>query len=336
MKQDGVTESFFYAGAARRALLFLALLAAGAMSSGAARSETTLRPIGGATATPTVSSSQSVTPGKIFGGPIGVPGAATLSTPMGVAVDPTGRVYVANKNSSRVTVYSPALAPVGVITAGLNSPVGIAISSPFYNTPMQIYVANNGGNNVTVYNPDLSQNTAATIAGGSYFAYPTGIYGDPAGDIWVLDGAHVAGYRFDGTYFTTLTGYGASAIGPVGASLAAFGASWNNLPSVVAGNLGQAIQGRDFTLVEYPLPVFVGGVAEDQFNQTYFSDTNNNLIRIMGPDLAPLGSVIKTASSPYGVAVDKIYYRIYVAEPVVNQVEVFSLKPPHVLLGVIK
>jgi hypothetical protein len=323
--------------AATCAFLFLGLLAAGAVTSARAQTALTLIPLGGAPAAPTASASQGVTPGKIFGDPIGVPGAATLNSPMGVAVDPAGRVYVANKNSNRVTVYSPALAPVGVISAGLNAPLGVAITSPFSDVPMQIYVANNAGGNVTAYNPDLSQNTAATIAGGSHFSHPTGIYADPAGDIWVLDGAHVAGYLFGGTYFTSLTGYGASAIGPMSNTLAAFGAYYISSPAAVFVSLGQAIHGSDFTFVGTgnQFPSFVGGLADDRLNQTYVSDTQNNQILIVAPTGAMVGA-FKTASSPWGVAIDTNYNRIYVAEPSANQVEVFSLKPPHILMGVIK
>jgi DNA-binding beta-propeller fold protein YncE len=321
--------------AATCAFLFLGLLAAGAVTSARAQTALTLIPLGGAPAAPPASASQGVTPGKILGSPIGVPGAPTLNTPTGVAVDLAGRVYVANKNSNRVTVYSPALAPVGVISAGLNGPIAVAISGAFGNSQMRIYVANNDGDNVTVYNPDLSQNTAATIADSAHFSHPFSTYIDPAGDIWVLDRLHATGYRFDGTYFASLTGYSASAIGPVNEALAAFGATYNNSPSTILVNLGLAAQGSDFNLVEINQPALVGGAAEDQFAQTYFSDANNNRIFIVSPSLAPLDS-IKTASAPWGVAVDRNYNRIYVAEPSANQVEVFGLKPPHLLMGVIK
>jgi sugar lactone lactonase YvrE len=121
-----------------------------------------------------------------------------LSLPFGVAVDGTGKIYVANRTgagSGSVTVY--AANPTGTVNAtplatiagsntGLNDPQGIAVdaSGKFY--------VSNITNTITVYaaNPSGTLNEAplATIAGANtQLASPFGMAFDAAGRLYVAN-----------------------------------------------------------------------------------------------------------------------------------------------------
>lgn len=81
--------------------------------------------------------------------------------PRDLAIDSTGRLYVANDNLDRaggphggeILVYAPGgSTPIGTITQGIDIPVALALD-PSNN----LYVANAYGGDVTVYNPGGTQ-----------------------------------------------------------------------------------------------------------------------------------------------------------------------------------
>jgi hypothetical protein len=126
-----------------------------------------------------------------------------LSTPDGVAVDATGKIYVANRGGS-VTVY--AANPIGTVNAtplatiagsntGLFNPTGIALDASG-----KIYVSNLT-NTITVFaaNPSGTLNEAplATIAGADTgLAEPSGMAFDAAGRLYVAN--ELGGGGFNG------------------------------------------------------------------------------------------------------------------------------------------
>jgi len=96
-----------------------------------------------------------------------------LNVPWDVAIDASGKIYVANKNTPSITVYaaSPSgtlneapLATIAGSNTGLNGPTGVAIDASG-----KIYVANASAATITIYaaNPSGALNEAplATITG---------------------------------------------------------------------------------------------------------------------------------------------------------------------------
>jgi 6-phosphogluconolactonase (cycloisomerase 2 family) len=101
------------------------------------------------------------------------PNSTGLSAPVAVAVDASGKIYVANNSDSSVTVYAAnpsgtldeaPLATIAGSNTGLDNPTGIALDASG-----KIYVVNNTSATVTIYpaNPSgtLNETPLATITG---------------------------------------------------------------------------------------------------------------------------------------------------------------------------
>lgn len=89
---------------------------------------------------------------------------ATLNLALGgnvqaLAVDPIGRMYVADINNNKVYMYAANSQgddnPVAVLSTGVNRPFGVAVDAS-----NNIYVANNSGNDITVYAANPTGNEA--------------------------------------------------------------------------------------------------------------------------------------------------------------------------------
>jgi DNA-binding beta-propeller fold protein YncE len=122
-----------------------------------------------------------------------------LSYPQGIALDSTGKIYVADEGAVSVFVYSAGskgnVAPTATISGSnteLDTPEGIALDSS-----LNIYVADDGDGScdgtesVYVYPVGSNGNAgpSATISGGSTgLCYPYGIALDSSGNIYVADG----------------------------------------------------------------------------------------------------------------------------------------------------
>ncbi|HEV8015004.1 MAG TPA: hypothetical protein VGP48_05705 [Stellaceae bacterium] len=194
-------------------------------------------------------------------------------------------------------------------------------------------MANAAGSNVTVYNPDHSQNTGKTIS----ITNPYSLLLDSAGDLWVLQNNtfdSISGYLDNGTNFANLPNHNATAIGPWGDHLTAWGGSTNT----ETVNLGEAIQGSatDFNGFWEPEPAVVLGEAQDLLGQEYITDGANNQVEIISADHGSIVATIATAAAPHGIAVDTINDHIYVSIPSLREVQVFNLKAPHGSQGVIR
>ncbi len=127
-----------------------------------------------------------------------------LNDPYGIAVDSSGKIYVANKNNNTVTVYPAGSSPgtlnesptatIGGSNTGLSEPVHIALDGSG-----NIYVTNQGYDYatgsyyfVTVYPPvgsstgTLNESPTATIGGSNTgLSEPGGIAFDGSGNIYV-------------------------------------------------------------------------------------------------------------------------------------------------------
>ena len=256
---------------------------------------------------------------------------STMNAPLGIAVDTTGKIYVANFFGNNVTIYGKNLKLEGTISTGLDFPaaVGLGFGVGMGDT---IYVANNAGNNITMYNSSLAQTGTITD---STLENPYSMYVDANDDIWVLDASGTTHLYLDnGTPISSLN-VGGTAVGPMGSNVTVWGVSYGNGIVTYIGNVGLALHyGVGFQYAAGPTWQ-AGGVAEDLTGLSYATDPATNQVVINRLGVGTVAS-FSTPSEPYGIAVDPINQRIYVSQPNMNEVLVYNLKSPYKLLGTIK
>lgn len=245
-----------------------------------------------------------------------------LSMPDGVAVDATGKIYVANRGGS-VTVY--AANPIGTVNAtplatitgsntGLSNPSAIALDASG-----KIYVSNIT-NAITVYaaNPSgtLNETPLATIAGADTgLASPYGVAVDAAGRIYVANEAGGGGFSggsitvyaanpsgtLDEAPLATITGSNTGLTLPDGLALDASGqiyvvntASTNTVTVYPANPSG--------TLNEAPLAT-IGGSATQIGTPTSITLDSTGKIYVVnsyGGGVNNLGAITVFAANPSG------------------------------------
>lgn len=205
-----------------------------------------------------------------FGGDGGPATSALLDTPMGVAVDASGNLYIADTHNQRIRRVNAA----GVITT----------------------VAGNG---TAGYSGDGSVPTSAELF------LPQGVALDAAGNLYIADTGNERIRKVSGSIITTVAGNGlqmysgdggaATAAGldtPTGVAADAFGnifiadshnqsirmVSLAGKMSTVAGNgtLGYSGDSGNATSATLAKPT---GVAVDASGNLYIADSNNNRIR---------------------------------------------------------
>lgn len=130
--------------------------------------------------------------------------AATFNTPMGITVDASGNIYVADHNNHKIRKITAngmvtTLAGSGVqgaadgvgTAASFNTPIGITVDASG-----NVYVADQRNNKIRKITPDAEVTTlsgsgafgqtdgAGTV---SSFYYPAGLAADPFGNVYVAD-----------------------------------------------------------------------------------------------------------------------------------------------------
>ncbi|MFH7000470.1 MBG domain-containing protein [Flavobacterium sp. FlaQc-57] len=238
-------------------------------------------------------------------------------SPRGVAVDPSGNVYVADTNNHKIRKITPA----GVVTTLAGSTQGFAdgtgTQAQFY-TPAgvavdpsgNVYVADTGNNKIRKITPGgavttLAGSTQGVVDGtgtASQFSGPTGVAVDALGNVYVADQGNSKIRKITpGGEVTTLAGSTGSVIG-------------------FEDGTGSAARFKNPT-----------GVAVDASGNVYVADTYNQKIR----KITPAGVVSTLAGStsgfadgtgsaakffsPLGVAVDA-FGNVYVADPANNKI----------------
>lgn len=255
-------------------------------------------------------------------GPAPAPTVATLSEPYGVAVDKAGQVYVTNLSANTFTVYNKALKLVGTVSTGMNVPEAIAIG-----TGGNIYVGNTVGNNITIYGPNLVQFATITDA---LLQSPTQIFLDRNNDIWVLDAPGVVHLYLDtGAPISYVYLPGTTAIAEWDS--AKFGDTWTAWGPDGSGghhanyqNLGEALHNgltNLGTITSLPPAI---AVTQDAQGNHYLIDSTHSTVWFVSADFSTSQQILLTFGPAYGIAVDSLNKRLYISEPTLNQVAVYS------------
>lgn len=118
-----------------------------------------------------------------------------LNYPLGIALDQSGKVYVANKNSNSVSVFSGPNSLVKTITGGsLNAPFGLTVDAA-----NNLYVANYSGSNVSKF--DSTGASAGTFGNGSNATNASGLSTDGYNSVYLAayGNAQVTQFSLNGT-----------------------------------------------------------------------------------------------------------------------------------------
>jgi|GEM_PF-1426525 len=242
-----------------------------------------------------------------FSGDGGPATNAELNVPIGVAVDGSGNIFIADMNNQRIRKVDA----FGVIT----TVAGNGYQDQF----------GNGG-----YSGDGGPATVAELSS------PAGVAVDATGNLFIADtvnniirivrtngiinriaGNRVGSYRGDGGAATNAEVYAPAgvAVGPTGNILIADQINWrirevgtNGIISTVAGNGTNAYAGDGGSATGAALS-YPSGVAEDNAGNLFIADSGNNVVRevaIQGPILT-LNNLNSGNAGAYDVVVSGAY-----------------------------
>lgn len=213
-----------------------------------------------------------------FSGDGGPAASAQLRTPVAVAVDPAGNLYIADLNNYRVREISGGMISTVAGTEGV-TPNGVAADAAgnvYVSDGSRILKVSNGI--ATVVMSTVDNNSGATF-------HPTGLALDPAGNLYVTNNGAIL--KLSNGAITTVTGGTGVAVDSAG-----------NL-YVADGNLGLIRKFSSGTMAALPMSpplAFPGyGIAVDSAGNIYGSDYISRILV-----LKPTGA----AASPSPVSVD--------------------------------
>ncbi len=212
---------------------------------------------------------------------------AVGTSPIGIAIDASGNVWVANAGSSTVTELSPAVATITTVTIG-SYPIYMAIDASG-----NVWVTNYGSNNVIELSP-----IGATITTYTVGTAPIGIAIDASGNVWVANygSNNVTALSPTGATITTVT------VGsyPRGIAIDASGNVWvaNSGSSNVT-----ALSPTGATITTVTVGSYPRGIAIDASGNVWVANSGSSNVT----ELSPVGDTIGTyavGTAPIGIAID--------------------------------
>ncbi len=252
--------------------------------------------------------------------------AAQLTDPIGVAVDSSGNLYIADAGNNVIRkVTSGTISTIaGNNTAGYSGDTGAATSAQL-NNPVAVAVDSSGNvyiadaNNFVIRK--VTGTTISTIVGGAatpvtQLNHPTGLALGPAGIIYIADTGNKRIAKFANGVLTSFAGNGSSAFSgdngpatsaslndPFGVAVDSAGnvyiadtfhgrirkVSFGGIITTIAGNNFFGYSGDGGVATSASL-FFPRDVAIDSSGNVYVADTSNNVIRLLTPQTPVLSA----------------------------------------------
>jgi uncharacterized protein (TIGR03437 family) len=216
------------------------------------------------------------------GGDHGLAINAQLSTPIGLALDAAGNLYIADTGNDRIRVvtasngYITTLSTLGV---NLRAPRGVAVDAAG-----NVYIADTGNGRICKVAPSGSTTVTTTVAGTGV----NGFSGD-GGPATAAQLSSPAGVAVDAAGNLYITDTNNNRIRRVSAAT-------GNIATVAGtGRSGYTGDGGSSTSAQLSFP---RGILLAASGKIYFSDVQNNVIRLMTPAAPAIGGVI--TSSGFG------------------------------------
>jgi len=236
--------------------------------------------------------------------------AGYFQSPVGVARDTSGNLYVTDQqtNEVRKLPYSSATHSYGApvrVASGLKSPMGVAVDAAG-----NVYVANSNDNAVVMI-PYSSGGYGAPINLGSGFSQPVGVAVDASGNVYVADSGNGAVEQIpfsQGTYGTPIV-LASGFLLPFGIAVDAAGNVY------VSDGFSNEVVQIPYGAGAYGTPVTLGssfdqpaGIAVDASGNVYVINANGNDVEQIPYNAGTgYGTPVTIASGfnqPYGVALD--------------------------------
>ncbi len=252
-------------------------------------------------------------------------------SPVDVAVDVHGRMYVADSYSGTVFRFSPGGFPLDNL-GGLDTPLCVAVDGSDH-----VYVGSQGGGSVAVYDADFNF-LFSLGSGDGEFGHPGDIAVDSSGVIYIVDTKNNVVSRWDGNgnSLGVLGGPGDGA-GQFNRPLSVAIDEVNQEIIVLDRSNGARVQFFDMTggykAGWYKYSTGIGGlirpqqIAIDNMHRLYITESAQNVVLVYDAAGAYLGAVYDGESpvrSPVGLAVSSTN-KLYVASRASRKVEVYGL-----------
>ena len=117
---------------------------------------------------------------------------------------------------------------------------------------------------------------------------------------------------------------GGTTIGPWGSNITVWGVSSANGTVEYVQNTGEAVHYGMAISYAYPDSPIAGGEAQDTFGNQFVTVPSSNAVEIFTANGEGYGTILNLPDPAYGIAVDPINKRLYVAETTVNKVVAYT------------
>lgn len=255
--------------------------------------------------------------GTNYIGPFGPGPAVTVVSSglwdtMGIAMNGSGILYIADTAHNAIKEWNPATGQmVTLVSSGLNTPFGVAVD-----LSGNVYIADTVNNAIKEWNAATQQVT--TLASG--LNYPEFLAVDGSGNVYFSDymGGDLKEWSTATQQVTTLAAQTSGLVGPAGVALDGSG-------NVYIANLNNTIGEWNAATQQVTTLVGLGlssptGVAVDGSGNVFFSDTNNHAIKAWSASTQQVTTLVASGlKSPDGLALD-FAGNIYIADNTRNEI----------------
>ncbi len=221
---------------------------------------------------------------------------AGLNRPLGVAVDRSGNVYIADTSNNAVKEWNAATQAITALVSGLNAPASVAVDASG-----DVYFADTGNKAIKEWNATTKVVSTLVSSG---LGNPRGIALDSLGDVFIADSLNNSVVEWSPTTLQVTPVVNSGLSGPTAVALDLQG----NIYIADTGNNAikkwSAANGQVTAVVAAGLNA-PSGVAVDGQGNVDISDTGNNTIKqwnASSTQVTVLASI--GLSSPGGAAVD--------------------------------
>ena len=240
-----------------------------------------------------------------------------LNSPLGLAIDAKGNLYVANNGGNQILIYGPAYAQMTAktIAKGVSSPSAVVVDALG-----NIWVANlSGGPSGTGTLTEYSSTGVLTNTFTDGIDYPYALATDGIGEIWVENNFNAV---------VVYPSYRGAPIKTFSFTEPVTGLASHNMWIAIGGNTStQLWEIGNYLTGAYPVfgvqPSDAYALAWDSAGNTYYG-TIQDTLNVTNATTNVTSELVSLGYFPFGVAVDHARGRVYVSDANHNQINVYN------------